>query len=480
MNLIIIGNIIGGALCLEAVLMLLPLFCAFYYHESPMPVLLPMLIAGAVGLGLMHARPKETNMQSREGYVSTGLTWIACSLVGMLPFMLCGALTNVFDALFETISGFTTTGSSVLTNIEIVPKSVLMWRSFMHWIGGMGILVFMSAIMHFGGGSQMNLMKAESPGPVISKLVPKASGTARVQYGIYAAMTLLTLLALLLLGMPAFDAICITFGAAGTGGFGVLNSSCASYTIPQQMVITVAMASFGMNFSFYFLLLARQTKAALKMEEIRLYIAIILIATGLIAFDIIKQGAYESPFLAIHHAAFHVSSIMTTTGFAMTDINAWPRFSQGILVFLMICGACAGSTGGGFKISRILLMARSFSRDAATHMRPDIVKKVHMDGKAVEENVVRGVGTYTFIYMAITILSVLLISIEGKDWATTMTSVIATFNNIGPGLGEVGTVGNYADFSNFSKLVLSADMLIGRLEIFPILLLFRRSTWRKF
>ncbi len=480
MNFLVIGNIIGSALCLEAALFAIPLVCALCYRESIMPFVLPAVIAAVAG-SLMRVRKGEPgDMRSKEGFVSTGMTWIALSLVGMLPFIISGTLPNVCDALFETISGFTTTGSSVIKSVEDVPKGVLMWRSFMHWIGGMGILVFMSAIMRFTGGSQMNLMKAESPGPVISKLVPKAGETARVQYGIYTFMTVLTTSILLLLKMPLFDAICITFGAAGTGGFGVLNSSCAAYTPAQQVVIIVAMIAFGMNFTFYFLLLVRNWKAAFGMEEIRLYLLIIVICITTITINLIHQGGFTSPSWALRDAAFHVGSIMTTTGYAIDDVNQWPRLSQGILVFLMFCGACAGSTGGGFKISRILLMARGFNRDMATHLRPDIVKKVHIDGKVVEENVMRSTGTYTFVYMAVTIISVLLISIEGKDWETTFTSVVATFNNIGPGLGEVGTVGNYAGFSNFSKLILSADMLIGRLEIFPILVLFRRSTWKKF
>ncbi len=480
MNPLVISNIIGSGLCLEAAFFVIPLICALIYHESIMPFVIPALIAAAAGFLLLHNKAEEGGMHSKEGFVSTGLTWIAWSLVGMLPFLISGTLTNAFDALFETISGFTTTGSSVITSVEDVAKSVLMWRSFMHWIGGMGILVFMSAIMRFTGGSQMNLMKAESPGPVVSKLVPKAGSTARVQYGIYTAMTLFMILILLLLKMPLFDSICITFGAAGTGGFGVLNNSCASYTVAQQAVIIIGMIAFGMNFTFYFLLLVGKFRAAFQMEEIRLYLLIIGAAVLTITVNLLGQGGFTSISWAFRDAAFHVGSIMTTTGYAIDDVNQWPRLSQGILVFLMFCGACAGSTGGGFKISRILLMARGFSRDMAAHLRPDIVKKVHIDGKVVEENVLRSTGTYTFVYITITMLSVLLVSFEGRDWPTTCTAVIATFNNIGPGLGEVGTVGNYAAFSNFSKLVLSADMLIGRLEIFPILALFRRNTWTRF
>ncbi|MBQ8932877.1 MAG: TrkH family potassium uptake protein, partial [Lachnospiraceae bacterium] len=357
---------------------------------------------------------------------------------------------------------------------------VLVWRSFTHWIGGMGILVFMSAIVHFGDGSQMNLIKAESPGPEVSKLLPKASDTAKILYLIYTGLTVVTLAVLVMLKMPFFDALCITFGAAGTGGFGVLNSSCADYTTAQQIVITIAMLAFGINFNFYFLLLIRKTDQALHMEEVWLYLVIVVGAIVLISLDLMISNGFQTPFATIHNAAFHVGSIITTTGYAMDDINLWPHLSQCIIVVLMFCGACAGSTGGGFKISRLLLMGKSFSRDLAIQLHPDMVKKVHIDGKTVEEKVIRATGVYTFVYVMIIIISLLLIAPNGLDWSSTFTAVMATFNNIGPGIGINGTTGNYSVFSNFSKVILSADMLIGRLEIFPILALFRKETWRRF
>ena len=480
MDLIVIGKIIGSALSLEAALMILPLAFTLYYHESPVPFLIPMAIGIAAGFILVHTGKKAQKLKSKEGFVSTGLTWIVLSLVGMLPFMICGSVPNPFDAFFETVSGFTTTGSSILKDVEALPKGVLVWRSFTHWIGGMGILVFMSAIVHFGDGSQMNLIKAESPGPEVSKLLPKASDTAKILYLIYTGLTVVTLAVLVMLKMPFFDALCITFGAAGTGGFGVLNSSCADYTTAQQIVITIAMLAFGINFNFYFLLLIRKTDQALHMEEVWLYLVIVAGAIVLISLDLMTSNGFQTPFATIHNAAFHVGSIITTTGFAMDDINLWPHLSQCIIVVLMFCGACAGSTGGGFKISRLLLMGKSFSRDLAIQLHPDMVKKVHIDGKTVEEKVIRATGVYTFVYVMIIIISLLLIAPNGLDWSSTFTAVMATFNNIGPGIGINGTTGNYSAFSNFSKLILSADMLIGRLEIFPILALFRKETWRRF
>lgn len=480
MNPLLIGRIIGGALCVEAGLMTLPLGCALFYHEDPLPLVLPMAIAAGVGILLVKAQDEDQDLVSREGFISTGLTWIALSLVGMLPFLISGAMHNPIDAFFETVSAFTTTGSTVLSDIEALPHGILMWRSFMHWIGGMGILVFMAAIMHFAGGSQMNLIKAESTGPVISKLLPKAGNTAKVLYAIYTAMTVLTLAVLLCLDMPVFDAICLTFSAAGTGGFGVLNDSCASYTIAQQIALNISMMSFGVSFTLYFLLLAGKTEAILQNEELRLYLGLFFGASVLICIDLMLQGHEGGILYAFHEASFHVGSIMTTTGFATVDCNLWPRFSQGVLMILMMCGACAGSTGGGIKLTRIVIMIKAFNREMACHLRPEMIKKIHIDGKVVDDKIIRNTGTYTFIFFLLMILSMLLVSIDGKSWEMTISAVLATFNNIGPGIGDNGTMGNYSSFSNFAKVILSADMLIGRLEIFPILALFRRTTWRRF
>ena len=480
MEISIVIYIIGLALAIEGVLMLVPIFCALIYGESIMPFIFTALICFALAILFSRKRPDSGFLFSREGYVATGLTWIALAFTGMLPFLFSGSTNSLADAVFETVSGFTTTGSSIFTAVEELPKSILMWRSFMHWIGGMGILVFMLAIVPFSGGTQMNIMKAESPGPSISKIVPKAQDSAKILYELYTIMTVAMIITLIVLRMPVFDAICITFGAAGTGGFSVLNTGCATYTIAQQVVITIGMIAFGVNFSFYYFISIKKLGLALSMEEVRWYIIIILVSIGLISVDLIYNGIYASGPIAVKDAAFHVGSIITTTGYATTDCNLWPNLSQGILILLMFIGACAGSTGGGIKVSRVLLMARAYKRELAIALHPNIVKKVHMDGKAADETVLRNTGVYIFIYFVIFAISVLIVSLDGFDWLTTFTSVAATYNNIGPGFGVVGTMGNFSTLSDLSKWVLSLDMLIGRLEIFPILLLFSKNTWRRF
>lgn len=480
MDFRIIAYFIGCTLNIEAALLLLPLICSVLYKEAVFPYLLTMAICLLFGVPCVFRRPAAKHFLSREGFAATGLTWIVLSLTGMLPFLLTGAMKSPVDALFETVSGFTTTGASILRDVEALPHGLLLWRSFMHWIGGMGILVFMMALVPLSGGSQMNLMRAESPGPSIAKLVPRAQDTAKLLYGIYTAMTALTALVLMMLKMPVFDAVCISFGAAGTGGFSILNDGCASYTIAQQNVITAAMIAFGVNFNFYYLLLIRKQRLAFGMEEVRYYLIIIAAAIFMITVNLLSRHIYHDPGAALQTAAFHVGSIITTTGFATENINLWPNLSQCILVLLMFCGACAGSTGGGLKVSRLVLLARGFGRELAALLHPGLVRRVHMDGRPVEEAVMRSTGMYFFIYTFIFALSLLLISLDRMDWTSNYTAVAATFNNIGPGLGLVGTTGNYAAFSDFSKLVLTADMLIGRLEIFPILLLLSPDTWRKF
>lgn len=483
MNPRLIGKIIGGALVAEAFFMVIPLICALFYSEALIPFLLPMAAAAGVGTLLIKLSDMDRDIVSREGFISTGLTWIILSLFGMLPFMISGTITDPVEAFFETVSGFTTTGATILTDVESAAHGILMWRSFLHWIGGMGILVFMSAIMHFARGSQINLVKAESTGPIVSKLVPKAGSTAKVLYGIYTFMTAIVLAVLLLLKMPVFDAVCLTFGAAGTGGFAVLNDSCASYTVAQQLALNLASISFGVSFTVYFLILVGKPFAAFKSEELKAYIIIIITCSLLITTDLIKQSGPANagnPLMVFHRAFFAVGNIITTTGSAIEDCNLWPKFSQGILLVLMICGACAGSTGGGFKVSRIIIMLKAFNKEMAVHMRPELVKKIHMDGKTLDDTVVRNTGTYCFLGCFLMIFSILLVSIDGKDWIDTISAVAATFNNVGPGFGINGTMGNYHDYSSFSKLVLSANMLIGRLEIYPILALFRKSTWRRF
>ncbi|MDO4487659.1 MAG: TrkH family potassium uptake protein [Eubacteriales bacterium] len=481
MNISIVAFIIGTALLIEGALMVAPLICTLFYGEPVMPFIITIFICLVLGF-LMRKKKIETgHLLSKEGVVSTGLCWIVLSLTGMLPFIFSGAIVNPVDAFFETVSGFTTTGSTILTEIESLPRGVLLWRSLMHWIGGMGILVFMLALMPLSGGTQMNLFKAESPGPSISKLVPKAQDTAKILYSIYGAMTVITAILLMIFRMPVFDAICIAFGAAGTGGFGVLNSGCADYTYAQQVIITIAMASFGINFNFFFFIfIIRKTKEAFAMEEVRTYILIIFVAIAAITLDLVISGVVRNPLLAFHEASFHTCSIITTTGFATVDMNMWPALSRTIIVMLSLLGACAGSTGGGLKVARLMLLVKSLGRECNRILHPQAVRKVHMDGRVVDDVVVHSTSTYFFIYIIGMLISILLISVDNKGWDTTISAVIATFNNIGPGFGMVGSMGNYADFSAFAKIILAADMLIGRLEIFPILLLFSRRTWKKF
>ena len=479
-NLFVIAKIIGVALNVEAGLMLVPLLFAAYYGESIRCFLIPSIIGLCLGMLLWLISKGEQRVKVKEGFISAGLTWIVLSFVGMLPFMLCGATTNPYDAFFETVSGLTTTGATILSDIEAIPRSLNIWRCFMHWIGGMGVLVFMSVFVRFSSGSQMNLIKAEISGAVVSKLVPRARDTAKILYGIYIGMTVILFIVLLLLGMPVYDAVCATFSTAGTGGFLPLNSSAASYTAVQQIALGIGMFAFGMNFNFYFLLLLRRVDQAFHMEEIWLYLAIALGAGAIIAADLMHQRGAGSPFAVIHDALFNVVSIMTSTGFALDDINLWPHLSQCVIICLMFIGACAGSTSCGYKISRLLIMGKAFVRDLAVQLHPDMVKKVHVDGKVVDENVIRAIGVYTYVYVLIVIVSTLLMSIEGKDWMSTFTAVMATFNNTGPGIGINGSFGNYGAFTNFGKIVLSADMLIGRLEIFPILAIFSREAWRRF
>ena len=480
MNLLVVGYVIGTALLIEGGLMLIPLVCALWYGEPVKPFVIA--IAACLVLGFLFRRKKvETDgLLSKEGVVSTGLCWIVVSLTGMLPFLISGAIISPVDAFFETVSGFTTTGSTILTDVEALPRGVLLWRSLMHWIGGMGILVFMLALMPLSGGTQMNLMKAESPGPSISKLVPKASDTARILYAIYGLMTVLTIGLLIIFRMPVFDALCIGFGTAGTGGFGVLNDGCASYSIPQQMVITVMMILFGVNFNFYYLIFLKKVKDAFSMEEVRVYFGILLGAILIIGTALFFTGSEHNILLAFHEAAFHSGSIMTTTGYATVDLNNWPAVARTVIMILMIVGACAGSTGGGLKVSRVMLMCKSLSRECQKILHPSAIKKVHMDGRTVDEQVIHSTQTYFFVYILGMILSIFLVSFDGKGWDATISSVVATFNNIGPGFGFCGSMGSFSEFSDFAKLVLSADMLIGRLEIFPILLLFSEKTWRKF
>ncbi len=480
MNFSIVKRIIGYVLVFVAVLMVLPCIVAVIYQEREgWSFVITAALCLLLGFLIMRKKPENRVFYVKEGFVAVALSWIIMSVMGSLPFLITGTITNPIDAMFETVSGFTTTGSSVLSDVEAVSKSVLFWRSFTHWIGGMGVLVFLLSLLHMtGGGSHINLMKAESPGPSVSKLVPTVQSTAKILYIIYLAMTVLEVVFLLIGKMPLFDALTITFGTAGTGGFGIKNDSMAGYSPYLQIVVTVFMILFGVNFSAYFLLLRRKVKQAFSMEEVRWYLLIILASIALITLSV--RDMYGSVGEAARHAAFQVGSIITTTGYASTDFNLWPEVPRTILVLLMFIGACAGSTGGGIKVSRLVILVKTIKKELHTFLHPRSLKKLKMDGHTLEHETVRATNVFLIAYVLIFSFSVLLVAFDGNDLITNFTAVASALNNIGPGLELVGPMGNFGLFSNGAKLVLIFDMLAGRLEIFPLLLLFVRDTWKKF
>lgn len=450
-----------------------------YREKSAWAIFATMLLCLVIGVPMvLLKRPKQAVFYAKDGFVSVGLSWVVLSVMGALPFVISGSIPHPVDALFETVSGFTTTGSSILSDVEALPKCMLFWRSFTHWVGGMGVLVFMLTILPMSGGYHMNLMRAESPGPSVERFVPTVKSTAKILYGIYICLSLLEFLLLLVGKMPMFDALTLTFGTAGTGGFGIKNDSIGSYTTYQQTVITIFMILFGVNFNVYFLFLLKKIRQGLKNEELRAYLGIILGAILLITVNI--AGKFGNPFLAFHHAAFQVGSIITTTGYSTVDFDTWPTFSKTVLVLLMFIGASAGSTGGGIKVSRIVILAKSVKKELKQYLHPHSISKIKMDGKPVEHEVVRSINVFLIAYLLIYAVSMLIVSLDNFDFTTTFTSVAATINNIGPGLDLVGPAANFGILSVPSKLVLVFDMLAGRLEIFPLLLLFVPDTWRKF
>ena len=462
---------------LEAGFMALPCAVAVIYGEESgwyfvWVALLELLIA----VPLIVNKPRSNVFYIREGCVATALGWIVMSVMGCLPFYFSREIPRFTDALFETVSGFTTTGASVLSDVESLSYCMLFWRSFTHWIGGMGVLVFLLTVLQMPGGSRMNLMKAESPGPTVGKLRPKVRQTARILYAIYFVLTVAEIVLLMAGGMPWFDSVTTAFGSAGTGGFGIKNDSLMSYSPYIQWVPAVFMMLFGVNFSFYYLLLYRKWKQAFTFEEVRTYLLIILAATGLIILDLRHAGL--APADTVRDAFFQVSSIITTTGFSTVDFNLWPETSRTVLVILMFIGACAGSTGGGIKVSRFSVVFKTMFKELHSYVFPHSVRKIKVDGKSVEHEVIRGINVFFLTFMVLFTLSVLCLSLEGRDLVTNFTAVAATINNIGPGLELVGPTGNFGLFSDFSKYVLIFDMLAGRLELFPMLVLFYPPTWR--
>lgn len=479
MNYGSIRYIIGWILKVEAGLMVLPMAVALIYGEkSGMAFAVCALLCLVFGMLLSSKKPKKTSYYTKEGYISVALGWIVMSVMGCLPFVISGEIPSFINALFETISGFTTTGASILSDVESLSRCMLFWRSFTHWVGGMGVLVFILAVLPLAGGEHnLQLMKAESPGPSVSKLVPKLRETAITLYKIYLGLTVAMIVLLLLGRMPVFDALCIAFGTAGTGGFGVLGDSIASYSVYVQVVTTVFMMLFGVNFSFYFLVLYRKTKDAFSMEEVRWYFIIYFGAVILITASL--AGRAGSLFEHFHQAAFQAASIMTTTGFSTVDFDLWPQLAKGVLLILMFIGACAGSTGGGMKVSRIIVYIKSIKREMASLIHPRSVRVTKLDKKVIDDGIVRSIFAFLSAYLLIFLASLLIVSLDGFDFETNFSAIAATFNNIGPGFGGVGPMANFDGYSILSKIVMSLDMLIGRLEIFPILILFAPSNWKK-
>ena len=480
MNYAIVFRLLSYILLCESALLMLPAATSAIYGEWS--VLGAFLITAALcvvfGLLLRLAKPTSKVFYMREGFATTALSWIVISIMGAVPFVLTGCIPDPIDALFETVSGFTTTGASILPAVEGLPRGILLWRSFTHWIGGMGVLVFLLTLLPLTGGSHVNLMKAESPGPQVDKLVPKVQSTAKILYGIYFALTVAQLVFLMAGGMPLFESLLTAFGTAGTGGFGFKNDSFAQFSPYIQWVVTIFMILFGVNFNFYFLLLLRRFRRAVSSEEVRAYLGIILVSIGIITLNI--RSMYSGLGEALRHAAFQVGSIITTTGFSSCDFDLWPTLSKQLLVLLMFVGACAGSTGGGMKVSRILIFRKTVGKELKQAMHPQVVAPVRMDGKLLSHETIRTTNVYLCAYLFILVASIMLISLDGFDMVTNFTAVAATLNNIGPGLSQVGPMMNFAGFSNPAKLVLIFDMLAGRLELFPMLVLFLPSAWRKF
>ena len=478
MNTKSIRFILGWILNIEALLMLLPVATAvFYREEEGIAYALVVAVCAAVGALLTYKKPKNPGFYAKEGFVCTALGWILMSVFGCLPFMLTDEIPSFIDALFEMVSGFTTTGASVVVNVEALSHCTNMWRCFSHWIGGMGILVFLLAVLPLVGGSNMQLMKAESPGPSVGKLVPKVRFTARILYVLYVALTLLQVLVMLMGGMTLYEALCTSFGTAGTGGFGIYGDSIARFSPFLQWAITVFMIAFGVNFNVYFLLYMRRPKDALHCEEMHWYLGIIAAAALLIC-----ANAYDVTLTLennLRQSFFQVASIITTTGFATTDFNLWPGFSHSILGLLMFIGACAGSTGGGLKVSRIVIGFKSVLTYLGAFLHPRAVRKVKFEDKDVDAETMHAICVYFIAAIGLFVISVLLVALDGFDLVTTFSAVAATFNNIGPGLGVAGPTSNFAAFSDFSKVVMTMDMLLGRLEIFPMLMLFYPPLWKE-
>ena len=488
MNLRIVAYLIGWVLKIEAVAMVIPGIVSMIYKEDTWYwFLICAAVSGVLGVFLSRKKNRQGNFYSREGYAGTALSWILMSVVGAFPFFLSGRIPHYMDALFEIVSGFTTTGASVLSDVESLGRGLLFWRSFSHWLGGMGVLVLLLAILPFSGGNQMVIMKAESPGPQVSKLVPRVRDTAFILYGIYTVMTVVMIITYLISGMNFFDAVCIAFGTAGTGGFCVRNDGMASYNNVSIVLAIFWMLAFGVNFNIYYLILNRKWKDALKSEELRAYLSIFLtaavimtIVTFISVYSKENEGA-KAFFLSLRDSAFTAASIQTTTGFSTADFSVWPIVCRWIILLLMVFGASAGSTGGGIKISRIVLLIKEAKSELHYLIHPNAVRPVKFEGKVVDRTVLRSLNSYVVIYLAILIISVFIVSLDpaSKDFETAYSAVLATYNNIGPGLSIVSPLLNYGSFNILTKIVLIFDMIAGRLELLPMLILFNPNIWKR-
>lgn len=478
MNYSIILYILGCVLKFESAFLLLPAFVGFIYHETAAySYIISAAICFVTGFLLSHKKPTSANLFIKEGFVTVAASWVTMSIFGAIPFVLTGDIPNYVDALFETISGFTTTGSSILTNVEALSKTGLFWRSFTHWVGGMGVLVFIMAILPLMGGSTVNLMKAESTGPSISKLVPHVKDTAMILYGMYIVLTIAEIFVLLIFRMPLYDALVTTFGTVGTGGFGIYNDSLGGYSPEIQVIVTIFLVLSGINYTAYFYFLSYKFKEAFRIEEVRWYLIIFFGAVAAITLNI--RTLYGSFSEALRHAAFQVASIITTAGFATVDFDLWPELSKCILVIIMIIGSCSGSTAGGMKISRVLMLIKTIKKELSLIVHPREVRKIRMDGHVVEHETLRNTNVFFVVYFVILLTSTLLISLDNFDFTTNFTATIATLNNIGPGLAMVGPTQNFSIYSTFSKFILMFNMLAGRLELFPLVIMMLPSTWKR-
>lgn len=472
-----IAYILGWIMKLEGLFMLIPVLVALIYREhNGMWFAIVAVCALVFGAVVTHKKPESNVFYMREGCIATAMSWFIMSVIGCLPFFLSGEIPSFIDALFETVSGFTTTGSTILSDVESLSYCMLFWRGFTHWIGGMGVLVFLLAVIQMTGGSNMNLLRAESPGPAVGKLVPRMMHTARILYVIYLGMTVILFVLLVCGKMSVFESLTTAFSTAGTGGFGIRNDSLASCSPYIQWVVTIFMILFGVNFNAFYFLLLRKWKLLLHMEEVWAYFGVIVAAILIIMTN--TYGWVGNVMENLRNTSFQVGSIITTTGFMTVDFDQWPSLSRYVMLFLMMIGACAGSTGGGMKVSRFLLSVKSALRELNSYLFPKSIKKIKMDGKTVDEEAIRGINVYFTAYMLLVILSTFLVCIDGTDLVSGFSSVLGTFNNIGPGLAKYGPACNFGVASTFSKCVYIFDMLAGRLEIFPVLILLYPPSWR--